>query len=378
MLIRNALAFCDKSFRPDTDIRTENGVITEIGTGLPPLQDELIYSAKGLYVLPGFVDVHIHGCHGYDVMKGASDVQAMASSLIHEGVAAFLPTTMTASLTETRNAVYGVHKAMSVQTNEQSHILGIHMEGPFLSPDKCGAQDPALLCAPTTENFLSCTGGLEGIVRVVTLAPELSGAEELTTFLSRKGIFVSAGHTNATAEQTHSFADLGLSRATHLFNAGPTLHHRQPGVVGAALTDSRIRCEMICDGIHLHPDTVRLICTAKGSNGAIAITDSMEAAGMPDGQYTLGGQPVTVSNGQARLYDGTLAGSVLQMKTAFHNLLSWGISPEDAIQICTSSPADSIGVTDYGRIRPGNKGCLTVWDREWNMVNVIIPDSNAE
>ena len=377
MLIRNALAFFDNSFRPFTDIRLRQNIITEIGTDLQPIGDEEIFDANAQYVLPGFVDVHIHGCHGYDTMKGISDVQAMASALIHEGVAAFLPTTMTASVDQTRYALTGIRDAMSRQKNDVSVILGAHMEGPFLSPDKCGAQDPALLCAPSAVNYHAYTRGLEDTVRLLTLAPELSGAEELVSLLFEKGIFVSAGHTKATAEQTHHFAALGLTHATHLFNAQPSLYHRQPGVVGAALTDSRIYCEMICDGIHLHPDTVRLICAAKGPRGALAITDSMEAAGMPAGQYSLGGQQVIVQDGQARLKDGTLAGSVLQMKTAFKNLLSWGIPPENAVQMCTSTPADSIGVSDFGRIRVGNRGCLTVWDSEWNMADVIIPTMEA-
>lgn len=373
MLIRNAFAFINNAFCPSTDIRLEQGVIIEIGTGLQPAGNEKVLDADGRYVLPGFVDVHIHGCHGYDTMNGTADVQAMASALIREGVAAFLPTTMTASIDQTRYALSGIRDAMLIQKTDASVILGAHMEGPFLSPDRCGAQDPAFLCPPSVDNFNACTRGMADIVRVLTLAPELPGAEELTSFLCKKGICVSAGHTNATAEQTHHFVSLGLSHVTHLFNAQPSLHHRQPGVAGAALTDAHICCEMICDGIHLHPDTVRLICAAKGPCGALAITDSMEAAGMPEGQYTLGGQQVTVREGQARLKDGTLAGSVLQMKTAFSNLLSWGIPPENAIQMCTSTPADSIGVTDFGRIRVGNRGCLTLWDSEWNMIDVVIP-----
>lgn len=373
MLIRNAFAFINNAFCPSTSIRLKQGVIIEIGTGLQPAGNEKVLDADGRYVLPGFVDVHIHGCHGYDTMNGTADVQAMASALIREGVAAFLPTTMTASIDQTRYALSGIRDAMLIQKTDASVILGAHMEGPFLSPDKCGAQDPALLCPPSVDNFDACTRGMADIVRVLTLAPELPGAEELTSFLCKKGICVSAGHTNATAEQTHHFVSLGLTHVTHLFNAQPSLHHRQPGVAGAALTDAHICCEMICDGIHLHPDTVRLICAAKGPCGALAITDSMEAAGMPEGQYTLGGQQVTVREGQARLKDGTLAGSVLQMKTAFRNLLSWGIPPENAIQMCTSTPADSIGVTDFGRIRVGNRGCLTLWDSEWNMIDVVIP-----
>ena len=177
---------------------------------------------------------------------------------------------------------------------------------------------------------------------------------------------MSIGHTDADAETVHRAADAGADHVTHLFNAQTKLHHRAPGVPGAALSDGRLYCEMICDGIHLHRDTVRLAVLCKGAEKAIAITDAMEAAGMPEGEYTLGGQQVTVRGGEARLRDGTLAGSVLTMPRALENLIHrFGIEPATACRMCTATPAESVGETTCGRILPGAPGILSRWSREW-------------
>lgn len=371
MLIIHANAFIDGAFRPDTCIRMENETVMAVAPDLVPAENETVSDVKGQFVLPGFVDVHIHASAGHDTMNGKNDVLGMARYLGSCGVSAFLATTMTASAGDTRSALCGIKNAMREHNPESAFIAGAHMEGPFLAPERCGAQDPALLSEPSEDAFVEYAGDSADIVRMITIAPELPGASGLIRMLTGKGITVSAGHSSATAGELHAAADLGLSHATHLFNAQPALHHRKPGLVGAALTDPRVICEMICDGIHLHPDTVRLICAIKGASGAVAVTDAMEAAGMPDGEYSLGGQAVTVREGSARLADGTLAGSILRMKDAFRNLLSWGIAPEQVIPMCTSTPADSVGLKNFGRIRVGNKGCLTVWTQDWTMNDVL-------
>ena len=371
MLLINANAFMDGEFHPHTRLRLENETVTAISPDLSSLPGEQVCDVEDQYVLPGFVDVHIHGCAGHDTMNGMDDLTEMSRYLSSCGVSVWLPTTMTAAVPATRFALQGISEAMHAHVPGAAFIAGAHMEGPFLNPERCGAQDPELLAIPSEEAFTEYSGEYADIVRLVTLAPELPGADSLIRHLRCRGITVSAGHSSASAEMLHQAADAGLSHATHLFNAQPALHHRNPGLVGAALTDGRVICEMICDGIHLHPDTVRLICAAKGPTGAIAVTDAMEAAGMPDGNYSLGGQTVSVCNGSARLADGTLAGSVLRMKDAFRNLLSWGISPELAVPMCTSSPADSVGLKDFGRIRAGSRGCLTCWNSTWTMTRVI-------
>jgi N-acetylglucosamine-6-phosphate deacetylase len=222
------------------------------------------------------------------------------------------------------------------------------------------------------ETLKQLTGGDLAAVRLITVAPERNGSETFIRQAAAAGIHVSVGHTSATAEDTHRAADWGADHVTHTFNAQTPLHHRNPGVPGAALTDDRLYCEMICDGIHLHRDTVRLLARCKGPERAVAITDAMEAAGLPEGEYALGGQKVFVRNGEARLADGTLAGSVLTMPAALENLIHvFGIRPEDACAMCTCTPADSIGEKTAGRILPGAPAVLTRWSRDWRMTGVL-------
>ena len=209
-------------------------------------------------------------------------------------------------------------------------------------------------------------------MKLITMAPEKDGSEAFIRRAAEAGIHVSIGHTAATAEETHRAAEWGADHVTHTFNAQPPLTHRAPGVPGAALTDDRLYCEMICDGIHLHRDTVRLLAKCKGPERAVAITDAMEAAGLPDGEYALGGQKVFVKDGAARLADGTLAGSVLTMPQALENLIHrFGIRPEDACAMCTCTPADSIGEKLAGRIVPGAPAVFTRWSRDWHMTGVL-------
>jgi len=246
------------------------------------------------------------------------------------------------------------------------------MEAPFLQESKAGAQRKEFFTDPSMEMLEQLTGGDTGAVRLITVAPEKPGSEAFIRQAAAAGIHVSIGHTAATAEQTHLAAEWGADHVTHTFNAQPPLHHRNPGVPGAALTDGRLYCEMICDGVHLHRDTVRLLACCKGPEKAVAVTDAMEAAGLPDGEYALGGQKVFVQAGEARLEDGTLAGSVLTMPRALENLIHlFGIRPEDACAMCTCTPADSIGEKLAGRIVPGAPAVLTRWSRDWRMTGVI-------
>ena len=228
------------------------------------------------------------------------------------------------------------------------------------------------LCDPDWQTFLDFTGGDTSAVRTITVAPELPGAEAFIRRAAQAGIAVSLGHSAAMAEPAHAAAEWGATRSTHTFNAQPPLHHRAPGLTGAALTDDRLYADFIADGVHLHGDIVRLIVRCKGAGKAIAITDAMEAAGMPDGAYSLGGQPVTVRGGEARLADGTLAGSVLTMRQALHDLIHvFGVTPFDAVRMCTRTPAECIGETTLGRMVPGSPAPLTRWTADWQFIDII-------
>lgn len=372
MLIQNATAFIDGGFHGGVDLRLMHGKVQEIGAGLAKGLYEKEVDLAGDFLLPGFVDVHIHAFRGHDAMRGEADVRAMARDLYREGVAAFLPTTMSASAEDTRRALAGIRSVMKRPDAHASLVLGAHMEAPYLNPDKRGAQRGEFLCTPDEQDFLMWTGDCADCVRMVTVAPELPGAEKFIRDVTARGIVASVGHTAATAEQTHLAADWGAAHVTHTFNAQPPLHHRQPGVPGAALTDDRLFTEFIGDGVHLHPDVIRLMLRAKGVERLVAVTDAMEAAGMPDGSYELGGQAVFVREGEARLADGTLAGSVLTMRQALHNLIHrFNVAPEQAIPLTTQTPAASIGERTIGRLTVGLPAPLTRWNTAWEMVDVL-------
>lgn len=372
MLLVNATLLLDGRFVPGMCVRIASGRIAEIALELSPMAEEQVYDLDGDHLLPGFVDVHIHAYRGQDTMQGEAAVRAMSRELYASGVAAFLPTTMSASPEDTARAVAGIRAVMAHPEDRAAQVLGAHLEAPFLSPEKAGAQRPECLCPPDWQTFLAMTGGDVSAVRMLTLAPELPGADEFIRRAAEAGIVISLGHSAATAEQAHHAADLGATHVTHTFNAQPPLHHRAPGLTGAALTDDRLYAEFIADGIHLHGDIVRLLCRAKGAERAVAITDAMEAAGMPDGEYSLGGQPVTVKDGQARLHDGTLAGSVLTMPRALHHLIHrFGIAPAEAVRMCTQTPAESIEEGIIGHMAVGSPVPLSRWSRDWEFICIV-------
>lgn len=372
MLIKNATAFMEGRFIQGLEVRVHHGRVHEIGTGLAKGLYEEEIDLQGDYLLPGFVDVHIHAFRGHDVMQGEQALRAMSRDLFREGVAAFCPTTMSASPEDTAKAVAGVHQVQKRPEHNAAAVLGAHLEAPFLAESRCGAQQKQYFMDPDMDALMQICGGCTDAVRLITLAPERQGSESFIRHVRELGITVSIGHTNASAEQVHQAADWGAAHVTHTFNAQTSLHHREPGVPGAAMTDDRLYAEVICDGIHLHPDIIRLVVRAKGAEKTVAITDAMEAAGMPEGRYSLGGQAVTVKDGAARLDDGTLAGSVLTMRQALWNLIHrFGIQPEQAVTMCTAAPAASIGEKLAGRLTAGAPAPLTRWGGDWSWKGIL-------
>ena len=371
MLIRNAAVFTGAAFAPGLCVRLRDGRVAETGPDLAPRPGEDVLDLGGDRLLPGLTDVHIHGLMGHDAMRGEADVRAMSRDLRRLGVAAFCPATMSASDADTRTALAGIRAAAERPEPEGAIVLGAHLEAPYLSEAHPGAQDPRFFRDPDWAHFLSLCGGHPEAVRIVTLAPERPGSEAFIREAVRHGIRVSVGHSDADAETLHRAGDWGADRVTHTFNAAPPLRHRAPGLVGAALADDRFYCELIPDGVHLHPDTVRLISRCKGMRAA-AITDAMEAAGLPDGTYSLGGQRVSVSGGAARLADGTLAGSVLTLPRALVNLtVRFGLDPATACAMVTRIPAESAGDTRCGRIAPGSPAPLLRWSADGETLTVI-------
>ena len=339
----------------ETDVRIAQGRIDAVGRGLDGGD---VVRVEG-YLLPGLIDEHIHGIAGHDTMDGAQAVLGMARQLVRHGVTSFLPTTMNAGIEPTRAALAGVAAAMR-ENADGAGIPGAHMEGPFLCEKYKGAQDARANLAPSVENFSKLTGEDAGSVRRITLAPELPGAEEFIRWAAGKGIVCSAGHTDASYEQMEQAAQWGVTQVTHLFNGMNPLHHRNPGVPGAALTLPGLSCQVISDGIHLHPAAVRLALRA---GHALLITDSLQAADMPDGVYELGGQKVTVKAGVARIAAGNLAGSTLTLERAVANAMRFAELPLGQVApMASARVADSLHLSDRGRIRAGLRADLCLLD----------------
>ncbi|MBR6029351.1 MAG: N-acetylglucosamine-6-phosphate deacetylase [Clostridia bacterium] len=372
MLIQAAKCFTGETFEEVLRVRLENGRVTGVGRELTAQPGERIKELKDGWLLPGLVDVHIHAFMGMDTMQGEEAVRHMSACLFEQGVAAFCPTTMSASEADTLRAVEGIRAVMAKPQKRGAEVLGAHMEAPFLNEEKAGAQRKEFFADPDWAAFERMTGGHPEAVKLITMAPERAGSEAFIRRARAAGVRVSIGHTAADAETVHLAADWGADHVTHTFNAMTSLSHRMPGVPGAALTDDRLYCEMICDGVHLHRDTVRLIARSKGSKKAVAITDAMEAAGLSDGVYALGGQRVNVRGAEARLDDGTLAGSVLTLRRALENLIHlFDIGPADACRMCTSTPAASVGDSRCGRLTPGSPAPLTWWTEDWRFGGII-------
>ena len=373
MLIRGASIFDGEMLKEGLDVRIEGERIVRLGHQLQPLSGEEVVEAQGKVLSPGFVDVHIHGFGGRDTMQGKEAVLFMAENMTRHGVTGFVPTTMCATIQETHFAVSGVKAAMEEQT-AGARVLGCHMEAPFLNPAKKGAQRLETILKPNMADFEAMTQGCQDVVRMITVAPEMEGAEAFIRAVKDK-ILVSVGHTMATCAQAIQAADWGATQITHLFNAMTPFEHREPGVPGAALSDGRFTVQVIADMIHLHPAAVKMAILAKGPAKVELLTDAMEATDMPDGEYELGGLPVYVKNGAARLVHGdNLAGSTLTMDKAVKNVITQlGIDPAWALRMATATPAQAIGQGDcMGKVAQGYLADLVLLDAGWTVERTII------
>jgi N-acetylglucosamine-6-phosphate deacetylase len=331
------------SLLDDPVVVLEDGRIASISTraaGALPTGARVL-DFPGATLAPAFFDVHIYGAAGHDVMEATPEaLAAMGSFLALRGVGSFLATTVTAPLDATLRAVDGLAKLMAHPPAEgQTRPLGIHLEGPFLSHAKRGVQPAEHLLAPDIATFDKLFDAAEGKVRLITLAPELPGAVQLAAHATKRGVRVSLGHSNATAAQTCAAIDAGAVSATHTFNAMRPLDHRDPGILGTVLTCDALFAELICDGVHTAPGMVQLWWRAKGPERAILVTDAISAAGMPDGEYQLGGFAVHVAQGRA-MARGVLAGSVLTLDRALANFVAFtGATVEQGLRLLTANPA---------------------------------------
>lgn len=338
------------------------------GAEVIPVPDDAI-------VVAGFIDGHIHGAGGADAMDGtASALQTIAKTLAEEGTTAFLATTMTASETATLGALNAVKEYIARGSNDGARLIGVHLEGPFICEKYKGAQPLEYITAPDTELFDKLYAASGNSVKTVTLAPETDGALELIKHLRKTGVTTSLGHTAANAEQMKRAIEAGATSVTHTFNAQSPFAHRDAGAAGIALGDDRLHCELIADGIHVSADAVKILLKCKPHDKISLITDSIRAKGADDGVSELGGQTVYVKNGEARLADGTLAGSVLRMDRAVKFMIEKaGLSLGEAVDLATVNPAKKLGVYDLmGNIEIGKRADFAVLDRDLSVIRTIV------
>lgn len=331
-----------------------------------------VLDATGCLILPGFVDVHVHGAVGYDTMDADTDgLAAMARFYAGHGVTGFLATTMTAPHRDILEAVRAAAVYYSTQ-RPGARLLGVHLEGSFISPHFPGAQKPGDIREPDLAEFEELADA--GPVRMITLAPEQPGAHDLINAAQRRQIAAVAGHTSATYDEFEAAVEAGITQATHTYNAMSGLHHRRPGTLGAVLSDDRVYAQLIADNIHVHPAAMRIFARCKPIDRTVLITDAMRAAGMAPGQYGLGGQTVTVADGACRLEDGTLAGSVLTLEKGLSNFMqAAGLSIGAAWPAASRTPTASIGLdSELGRIEPGYLGDLTIVDSALDVVATVV------
>ncbi|MBR5230830.1 MAG: N-acetylglucosamine-6-phosphate deacetylase [Clostridia bacterium] len=335
------------------------------------VQADEIIDAEGLYVSPGFVDVHIHGYLGEDASDGSAEgLRKMAEGILKNGVTSFLPTTMTVAWDELERAFEVIRTLMpESKTWQGAQILGCHAEGPFINPAKKGAQPEDAILPPDADRMLAH----KDVIRMATFAPEMPGGIEFAKKIrSESDIVLSVGHTNANYEETMAAFEAGANHATHTFNAMSALSHRSPGTVGAALCCCHAYCELIADTFHVHPGLYKMLHKVKGDK-LVIITDCTRAGGLADGEYTLGGQPIFVKGIECRLQDGTIAGSVLKMNDAVRNYRDHAHVPfHEAVNCASLYAARSVGMGDSkGSLEAGKDADIVLLDEECRVHGVF-------
>ncbi len=366
MIIENGFVFEESGVfhKRSLFVSTSHKILAE-----PEPGDQNTIDADGMYVIPGLVDVHIHGAVGHDFCDQDPDgLRQIAAYLRSNGITSFCPTSMTLPLPQLGQIFQTVHDIPKNPT--YASCAGIHMEGPFISPLKKGAQKETHIVPPDINAFAQLNASCGNQIRLVTIAPELPGSIEFIEAYHSK-LSVSLGHSNADYDTALSAFHAGANHATHLFNAMPPLLHRAPGLIGAAADSPHVMVEAICDGIHIAPSVIRMIFQIFGDSRVVLISDAMRATGMEDGTYELGGQAVSKKGKYATLPDGTLAGSASNLYDCMKNAVSFGIPLASAIKAATVNPAKSIGADSIGSLRPGTEADIVLLGKDLSIAHVL-------
>ncbi|WP_411502202.1 N-acetylglucosamine-6-phosphate deacetylase [Brevibacillus centrosporus] len=352
--------------------------VGEADTYREALPAEVIEVGEG-WIAPGFIDLHMHGINGCDTMDGTPEsLQEISRALTRFGVTTFLATTMTAPYGELETALENIAQQKRVGL-VGAQVAGIHLEGPWINPRYKGAQKEENIAIPTLDAVRHFYEKAEGLIKVVTIAPEQPEALEAIAWLKDRGVIVSAGHTGASFAQAAEAVEAGVRHFTHCFNAMTGLHHREPGVVGAAMYHEQLSTELIADGIHVHPAVMRILYRVKTAERLALVSDSMRAAAMGEGTYDLGGQEVHVQGQEAKLADGTLAGSILTLNRAVGNMVTLsGVPLPEAVEMASLTPATILGIADRkGRLAAGYDADIVILDKAFQVQATFVAGQNV-
>lgn len=377
-LIKNGMVYVNHRFEK-VDLLTDGRMIAAMAPELAVADGDVqIYDADGCYVTPGFIDVHTHGAFGVDVNAASQkDYETIGHFFATEGTTSWQCSILTDTQEQTDwcigEAVCHHNAGDGDRHGNYADLLGIHLEGPFLASQYKGAMPEYLLRSADMELLQHYQDKADGLIRYITVSPEVAGIPEHIRDINAMGIRAAIGHSGADYETAWKCIREGAAAATHTFNAMRLFHQHEPAIMGAVL-ESDIYCEAICDGRHLHPGSVRFLLKIKGYDKVIAITDSIMAAGLPDGEYKLGVNEVVVEDGDAKLKDGTRAGSTLTTGQAFRNLLRFtGEKPEKILPLLTENPAAMLGVQDHiGSLAPGKDADILIMDQEYQIIDTFV------
>jgi len=362
---------------PNCTVVVEDSTISAVGpdVAIPGGCREI--DARGRTCVPGFIDLHIHGGGGHDLMEGSTEAfEAVGRNLAVHGTTSYFPTTVTASVPKTVDALtrigeFAQRMAGAPPSDLQAQPLGIHLEGPFLSKIRKGVQPVEYIVRPSTELFDRFAEAAGGFLRLITVAPELEGAEEVIRRAFERGVRVGMGHTDATYEQAERAVALGVRHVVHVFNAMRPFSHRDPGVIGAALGDDNLSTELIADGVHVYEPAIRILARAKGPERILLVTDGLAATGMPDGTYALGEFQITVHGPLACNQEGVIAGSVLTLDRAVRNMIRFtGLPLQQVVRMATLNQARLMGLEKKGRIEAGADADLVLLTRDLEVAAV--------
>ncbi|WP_152393435.1 N-acetylglucosamine-6-phosphate deacetylase [Paenibacillus guangzhouensis] len=378
-LIHNVQVVLPQQILPSAAVWVTDGKIERIASDSQELQvlDDKVerIDGQGQWLIPGMLDVHIHGANGRDMMDGTEEsIQEVSRACAATGCTSFLATSVSSTMEDLLQMIRSVKSVIGRE--EGAKIAGIHLEGPYLNPKRKGMQNEKYLRHPNLEEMKLIFEEAGSLIKMVTIAPELPGGLELISYLKEQGVVIAVAHSDATYEEAKEAFGAGASHVTHCFNGMRPIHHRDPGLIVAAFEEEHVSLQAIVDQVHLHPAIVRLMHRIKGPEGMVLITDALQAMGLGDGEYLFGGHQVTVSEGVARLVDGTLASSTVTMNEALRLTVENGISITDAVQMASTTPARILGMSHSGHIDVGCEADLVLlnenYDVVWTMIGGMI------